>query len=181
MTKIFEVETRGVLTEEQYNSLIKFMDDNADKKEKDDRHTVFFMIPNKTLKVANKVDRNKAKIALKLGDIATSKAQEEFEISIQPEEMETALKIFEHLGFTDIQDTKQSRINYWYNGYEFAVKWSKDLSFHFEAETIVDSEDKVDDAYAQLVSFIEDKLGLKVLTKDEFKDICEKVDSSYKK
>lgn len=180
MEKIFEVETRGVLTKQQYDDLIEFMDNNADKKEVDNRHTVFFMIKDKTLKVAKKIDHNSAKIALKLGNIATSKAQEEFEISIKPEETETAIKIFENLGFTDIQDTKQNRINYWYKGYEFAVKWSKDLSYHFEAEILINDKTQINYEYNKMSEFIKKELNLDVLTEKEFIEICNKVDKQYK-
>jgi adenylate cyclase class IV len=180
MERIFEVETRGVLTKQQYDELIKFMDKNADKKEIDNRHTVFFMIKDKTLKVAEKIDQKSAKIALKLGNIATSKAQEEFEISIKPEETETAIKIFENLGFTDIQDTRQNRINYWYKEYEFAIKWSKDLSYHFEAEILINDKNKIDEEYTKMADFIKKELNLNVLTEQEFIDICNKVDNQYK-
>ena len=178
--KNIEIEVRGILTEKAYHNLLAFMEEKAQNKEADNRITTFFMIPEKTLKVTHKVDQEKCKIALKLGDIVTSSHQTEYELDIKPEHFHLAVDLFKHLGFTDIQETKQDRINFMLNGYEFAVKWSKDLGYHFEAETVVDENADINAERAKLEHFVMNDLGLKILSEQEFAEICSRVDAEYK-
>lgn len=177
--KNIEIEVRGALTKNEYNDLLSFMGKNAKNKEADNRITTFFMIPDKTLKVAHKLDQRKCKIALKLGDIVSSSHQTEYEIDIKPEQFNLTVELFKHLGFTETQETRQDRINFTLNGYEFAVKWSKDLGYHFEAETVVDENADINAERAKLEHFVTSDLGLKILSEQEFAEICSRVDSEY--
>ena len=111
MHKNIEVEIRGLLTKEGYAQIINFLDKEGQNKELDDRKTTFFVMPEKTLKITEKVSQKKAKISLKTGDIVKDSSQTEFEIDINPSEFEAAENIFIKLGFTQIQRTEQRRIN----------------------------------------------------------------------
>lgn len=163
-----EVELRGKMSDDEYQNLITFLDQNGTDKELDNRKTVFFKLDGKTLKVTSRLSKNTAKIALKMGDILSSKFQEEFELNFNPEEFDIAVNIFKNLGFDKIQYTTQNRINYKYKGFDFSVKWSEDWGYHFEIDTVVDIEEKIDEARTSIRNLAE-KMGLKIMMEEEFK------------
>lgn len=179
----FEVEVRGLLSKKQYNSLKSYMDQNATKKEPDDRRTCFFEIPNATLKVAECLDKGTAKIAFKTGDIITSQAQGEFEFSIPPELAPNMTELFTnlliHLGHPVRWPTNQKRINYWLDGYEFALKWSEAYGYHYEAETIVHDKKHIPSARNKLETYLKNKLGLPIMSKEQFTKLAEDAHSKF--
>ena len=178
MHQNIEVEIRGLLTKECYDRIIKFLDAEGQNKELDDRKTTFFIIPEKTLKITQKVSQNKAKICLKTGDIAKASSQTEFEIDIEPSQFAVAENIFLQLGYTQIQHTEQKRINYVYEGVEFAIKWSVDFGYHFEMEVMVGAESEVASA-RDILHSLAARLDLQVMSSDEFGARCREIDLRY--
>ncbi|MBQ4472564.1 MAG: hypothetical protein II942_04930 [Alphaproteobacteria bacterium] len=179
----FEVEVRGLLSKKQYNDLKAYMDQNATKKELDDRRTCFFEIPNATLKVAECLDKGTAKIAFKTGDIITSQAQGEFEFPIPPELAPNMTELFTnlliHLGHPVRWPSNQKRINYWLDGYEFALKWSEAYGYHYEAETIVHDKKHIPSARNKLETYLKTKLGLPIMTKEQFVKLAEDAHTKF--
>lgn len=178
MNKNIEVEIRGLLTDEKYNQIINFLDKEGQNKELDDRKTTFFIMPEKTLKITEKISQNKAKISLKTGDIVLDNSQTEFEIEIDPSEFAIAENIFIKLGFNQIQHTEQKRINYDYEEVEFAIKWSVDWGYHFEMEKMVSNESEVGEARETLHK-LATKLDLEVMSEEEFGRRCKEIDNKY--
>lgn len=179
----FEVEVRGLLSKKQYDDLKSYMDQNATKKELDDRRTCFFEIPNATLKVAECLDKGTAKIAFKTGDIITSQAQGEYEFPIPPELAPNMTELFTnlliHLGHPVRWPTNQKRTNYWLDGYEFALKWSEAYGYHYEAETIVHDKRHIPTARNKLETYLKSKLGLPIMTKEQFVKLAEDAHTKY--
>lgn len=178
MNKNIEVEIRGLLSEAEHTSISDFLEKEGQNKEVDNRKTTFFIMPDKTLKIAEKVSKGKAKISLKTGDIVKDSSQTEYEVDIKPEEFDIAEKIFLNLGFDQIQHTEQKRINYTYKGVEFAVKWSIDWGYHFEMEKMVSSEEDVEKARKELMQMAQD-LNLSVMSEEEFGRRCAEIDAKY--
>lgn len=160
-----EVEIRGIITEEEYNLAIQKLDTLAEKKEEDNREAYFFIIPNKNLKVSNSISKNKAKLALKIGNESET-AVEEIEVSIKPEDTEKLVSVLNHLGFDKFKKSDQKRINYWYKNTEIAIKWSQDWGFHFEMEQVVNPSEEVNSAHEYLIQTALG-LGLKPNTEQE--------------
>jgi predicted adenylyl cyclase CyaB len=178
MQQNIEVEIRGLLNDLEYDQIIKFLDQNGTNKEIDDRKTTFFIMPDKTLKISEKVSKGKAKISLKMGDIVKDASQTEYEIDIKPSEFNLAEQIFLNLGFDQIQHTEQKRINYSYAGVEFAIKWSVDWGYHFEMEKMLSNEDSVDEARNELNELAK-QLNLTVMSEEEFGRRCAEIDAKY--
>ena len=179
MEKNIEVEVRGILNnEEEYNKLLNFLDKNGTNKEIDDRNTVFFIIPNKTLKVSQQISKNVTKIALKLGDIVKDSSQREYELFFSLDQYDTAINIFKHLGFNNIQYTIQKRVNYEYKGASFAVKWSEDWGYHFEIEKVISDEREVNFTRKSLTALAQE-LKLTLMDEKEFEKRCKEIDARH--
>lgn len=177
-TNNIEVEIRGLLTEEQYARIISFLDKNAEEKEVDDRKTIFFMIPDKTLKVTNYLGKGKAKIALKVGHFVTEISQKEYELYIGPDQFDIAIEIFKNLGFDKTQNTEQKRINYKYRNCEIAIKWSLDWGYHFEMEKVIGASENQAQVREELIS-IASELGLKIMSDQQFAKFVEEIDKKH--
>lgn len=180
--KAFEIEVRGLLNKEQYDKLVSFLDNNAERKEKDNKITDFFEIPNSTLKVANCTDKQNAKIAFKLGDIASSIAQEEFEFPIEIAQTDNMVKLFTkllaHLGHPIIYHVEQKRVNYWIEDYEFAVKWTESFGYHYEAEVIVSDKSEINKTREKLEEYVK-SLDLPVMNEKEFIELANQVRNNH--
>jgi len=173
-----EVEIRGFLNKNKYKKLISFLDKHSRVKDIDHRETVFFIIPKKTLKVTKQISKNSAKIALKVGEIGRN-IQEEYEVSIDPQDFDLMVNLFKKLGFTQVQYTLQKRNNYRYKNYEIAVKWSKDWGYHFEIEKVIQDPALAEETKRELNQFAR-KLGLKTMSEREFSEFAAKVDKSHR-
>lgn len=184
MSENFEVEVRGLLSQDEYDRLTSYLEEKSSKKQMDDRKTVFFEIPDATLKVAQRLQVGDAKIALKLGDISKSIAQREVEVTIPEALAEPMVQmlsdLLRHLGHDRVQHTQQRRVNYWLGETEWAVKWSQDLGHHFEAEKVVRSEAEVPAARKELVGLTE-SLGLRILTTAEMNALGERASARHRK
>lgn len=177
--KNVEVEIRGVLSREDYDTLLDKLGRISETRQEDDRETIFFMIPGKTLKVTKKLGKGVAKIALKVGDFVEGKHQIEHEVEIKGDDYEEMISIFKELGFNDIQLTSQKRTNFSYKGCEVALKWSEDWGYHFEIDkTISEGEDKAE-ARKEALGLVEE-LGVKVFSDDEFREFCRRIDEKHK-
>lgn len=160
-----EIEIRGIITKEEFDEAKKYLDQHGQNQQEDNRETYFFIVPKLNLKVANAVSKNIAKIALKTGE-ESSIANEELEISIKPEEVQTAVKIFNLLGFDKFKKSDQIRTNYNYKGSEIALKWSQDWSYHFEMEFVTDEQSQVEDLQAKLYN-LATEIGLKPMSEEQ--------------
>ncbi len=175
-----EVEIRGLLTKEQYDTVKAQLSVAANKVEHDDRKTTFFIMDGKTLKVTKREDGSMAKVALKLGDIKTSISQKEIEIPIDTKHFDNYVDLFMGLGFTEIQVTQQMRTNFLLqDGTEISMKWSKDLGYHFEADKVVPSESAVQTVRQELIDTVA-RYGMKPMTEQEFTELCNRVEAEYR-
>lgn len=160
-----EVEVRGIITKEEFEKAKSFLDQNSESREEDNRESYFFIVPNLNLKVAKAISKNKAKLALKTGE-ESSIANQEFELALKPEEVETAISILTNLGFDKYKKSDQIRTNYIYKGCEIALKWSKDWSYHFEMEFVTEDESKVEELKATL-NQLATEINLKPMSEEE--------------
>jgi len=179
MKKNIEVEVRGLLTKEEYNKLIEYLDKKAQGKEVDDRKTTFFLIPEKTLKVSEKISQGKAKVALKIGELTKVPAQTELEFEFHPRDFETVVDVFKNLGFTKIiPNSIQKRINYSLDGACISVKWSREWGYHFEIDCNLDASESIEEAH-QYLRQIAHKLGVNIMSEKEFARHASKIEARY--
>ncbi|MHA7820260.1 MAG: CYTH domain-containing protein [Erythrobacter sp.] len=174
-----EVEVRGFLDSEGYANTKSRLQDLGLTGTPDNRITTFFMVDGATLKVTNMVDLTSCKIAYKSGDIARSEFQNEIEIGIDPADFDSVVQMFQSLGFTDIQETKQQRINYEIDSCSLALKWSEDWGYHFEVDKVVSSQSDVASARAKIEQVCK-KIGLNPLSDDDFAAFCVEIAEKHK-
>lgn len=165
-----EVEIRGLLTESAHDNLIGFLDEHATDREQDDRDTVIFKTPGRTLKVSHEINKGRAKIAIKSGDITQDMSMKETEIYINVDQFPDAIHLFSELGFQSYPLSEQKRINYKYKGSSISVKWSPDWGHHYEIDQMVDNSVDAGETEERLVE-IASELGLSVLTLQEIEQI----------
>lgn len=175
---MFEVELRGFLTEADFHRLRQKLEHDNVALVEDHRETIFFVIPDATLKVARLLSSGTAKIAYKKGDIATNASQEEIEIAISSLDFDVAVQMFQALGFERIQRTSQRRFNAAIGGSDLSLKWSEDWGYHFEIERMVNEESEVPEALTAL----QDQcvtLGIEPLSENEFSEFCASVEARH--
>ncbi len=175
---MLEVEYRGLIVEDRFEKLRKILTDIAGKAEEDHRDTMFFMIPNCTLKVTRMVSKRSAKIAFKSGDIVRSIAQHEIEIPIPQDSYEDMIAIFKSLGFTQTQATHQIRYNFSIEGCDLSLKWSKDWGYHFEIDCVVASASEIAEAQTKLLKTL-NGLQLTPMTEQEFEEFRRRIDAQH--
>lgn len=176
---MIEVEVRGFLSKEEFETKLKEFQKISSSFEEDHRDTTFFMLPEATLKVTKMKSKNQSKISYKSGDIVSSVGQEEVELLIPITDYDKAVLIFTKLGLTDKQITEQIRYNFNIDGFEVSLKWSKDWEYHFEVEKLVNDRSQMDNINSEIKEFCS-KFKLKPLSEEEFLSFREKVDSNHR-
>lgn len=175
--KKIEVEVRGILSEEQYQSLVKKLKQKADSYEQDGKISYFFVTIDRILKVTDEISKNRAKITLKLGD-ETENILEEIEIPIARDEVGNAVNMFKHLGFTKINRVEQKRINFNYEGVIISLKYSDDWGYHFEAEALCESEKEGKNTKIVLEKICQN-LGIIPMTGEEIRRKIEEINTRH--
>lgn len=173
MAKI-EIEYRSIFSEEDYNRVMDFLMKNGEDLGEDDKDSSFYILDKKLLKVVENVSKNNAKVSLKLQEVGDGTGKEEFEYIIPTESVKTAKEVFQNLGFTERIDSYQKRHNFMYKGIEFAVKYSKDWSYHIEMEILIDSEEGREEAEKKIEQ-IAKELDIKLMSDDEQKKLVEEI------
>jgi len=173
MAKI-EIEYRSIFSEEDYNRVMDFLMKNGEDLGEDDKDSSFYILDKKLLKVVENVSKNNAKVSLKLQEVGDGTGKEEFEYIIPTESVKTAKDVFQNLGFTERIDSYQKRHNFIYKGIEFAVKYSKDWSYHIEMEILIDGEDERTEAENKIQDVAEE-LDIKLMSDAEQKKLVEEI------
>ena len=173
MAKI-EIEYRSIVSKKDYERIMNFLKKNAQDLGEDDKDSSFYILDKKLLKVVKNVSKNTAKITLKLQEVGDGSGKEEFEYIIPIESVDTAKEVFKNLGFTERIDSYQKRHNFTYKGVEFAVKYSKDWSYHIEMEILIDTEDGRSNAESKIKEIAEE-LGIKLMTDEEQKRLVKEI------
>lgn len=175
--KKIEVEIKGMLIEKQYNLLMDRLKKESESYEPDKKISYFFVIKNRILKVTDEISKNRAKITIKIGD-ETINILEEIEIPIPQEQVENAVKMFKHLGFTRVNRVEQKRINFQYKDTSVSLKYSDDWGYHFEIETIIDNKKSAGAEKLKLESVCKD-LGIVPMTPNEIRKKIEEINTRH--
>lgn len=176
-----EIEFRSVFGEAQYVKIQEFLNKNAKDLGKDDQDVRFFLLPDKIVKVANKVSKNAAKIIIKLNRLGRGSSDfEEIEIPIDPSDFNKAIKLFSSLPFDQIQNIYQKRHNYEYKGVELALKYTESWGYHMELEIVVDDRSKKEEA-GEKIKEVAKELGIKIMSEQEITNFAKKIDGQYEK
>src|SRR5260221_7306051 len=165
-----EVEIRGLLTESTHQELINFLDAYATDREQDNRNTVIFNVTGFSLKVTHEIDKDRAKISIKSGDITKDKSMEETEIYVKAGQFIDVVSQLSALGFQPYPLIQQRRVNYSYKDVTISVKWSKNWGYHYKIEKMINDSSGTESA-EKMLEQIAEGLGLKVLSTQEIEQI----------
>lgn len=165
---MIEVEKIAVFSETTYKDLRATLQDVAEDLGQNNTSNIFYIGDTYQVKVATLHDQNRAKIALKSGDLADH-SSEEYEVHFTAEEAPHAEKILDTL-LKGIQKfpTTQQRHDYRLDGVEIALKFSDDWGYHAELEVMAKDQDAVA-AALEKIEAVAKKLGLETLSKEEMK------------
>jgi adenylate cyclase class IV len=178
---MLEIEKRGFLTEEKYNELLIFLDKNGESLGIDDKEVVYYIYPDKLLKVVNNISKQNAKVSLKMSKIGESSTFPETEIFFDQKDFEKMKYILDTVAKPEkVMSGIQKRINFEYKGCELAIKWSEAWGFHFEIEKMVNGHNEVEKAEKELHN-VADELGIKILTDKELKEFTKKAEKNTSK
>ena len=177
---MIEIEKRGLLTLEKYNDILSFLDKNAESLGEDDKDVVYYIYPDKLLKVVRNLSKKNAKVSLKMSKLGDGASTLETEVVFSSEDFEKMKYIFDIVGQApQIIEGGQKRKNYVYKECEIAVKWSKDYSYHFEIEKVTENKEDVEKLEEDIVTTA-NELGLILMTDEEIKDLQRKIESEAK-
>lgn len=175
---MLEIEKRGFLTEEKYNWLLDFLGKNGKDLGIDDKDVVYYIYPDKLLKVVNNLSKQNAKVALKMSKIGEGSAFPETEVFFDQKDFEKMKYILDIVAKPEkVMGGIQKRKNFEYKGCEFAIKWSEAWAFHFEIEKMVSEQSEVKKAEKELHN-VTDELGIKILTDEELKEFAKKAEKN---
>lgn len=174
---MIEIEKRGLLTLEKYNELLSFLDKNAESLGEDDKDVVYYIYSNKLLKVVNNLSKKNAKVSLKMNKLGDGASTFETEVVFSSDDFEKMKYIFDIVGQSpQTIEGGQKRKNYFYQGCEIAMKWSKDYGYHFEIEKVTENKEDVI-RMEQDISNVANELGLSPMTDEEIKNFQRKIES----
>lgn len=172
-----EVELRGMMTNQDRLALLSFFHKKNIPIEKDNKISYFFVTNGFILKVSEETDKNQAKITVKSGD-ETKNILQEYEILIDKNDIEKALRLFIGLGYSKINRVAQDRMNIKYKGAEISLKYSEDWGFHFEIEKMASSVFEAKNIKESLREIC-CELGLRPMNSREIKEKIESINRSH--
>jgi len=184
MAKI-EVEHRGLLSENKFKELSKFLDKNGKFIEEKDRFSLIYFSHGKEadfkLQKDNPIDlrlritNKKSELVLKHGTWSGKDARKEFFFPIDSKKFEDMTELLQVLGlfYGGLQATKT--MVYLYKGVELALVKVPAWGYYFEAEINV-NPNLVDKANKKIDSVCRE-LGLEVLDDKGFYNLCEGLNS----
>lgn len=167
--KSIEVELRGLLTEEQYNSLTEHLVKDGVAFESDDKDTYFFNVSSGIFKLCDEISKNQGKLSLKIGTLETG-ALDEQEIIFERSLVPAFLHFFANIGFAEHHLVPQKRKNYFLKDSVLSLKYTPNFEYHFELEGTLLSDESQIDAEKKRLQIICKHYGLIPLTSEELAD-----------
>lgn len=166
MKHVIEVELRGLLTQEQYDALIKRLEDEGVAVEADDKDTFFFNVPQGIFKVCDEISKGQGKLSLKIGSEETG-ALKEKEIIIKREQVSSFMGFFAALGYTEYHHVPQKRKNFFLKDATLSLKFTPDFQYHFELEGRILEDEALVEAEKKHLKAICDQYGIVPLEPEE--------------
>jgi adenylate cyclase class IV len=174
MKKDIEVELRGLLTKEQYDSLNETLAGISVLKEEKYRilldYSTFLPgegIEDRQKDIRVRVTNGVPEIVVKLGSWGGSESRKELSFKGNPGSFDTLVEIFGNLGFTKAVLCERLTRAYDYKGVEFALVEVPGHSYYFEAEKMAHSEADMAEIESEIRTVCHE-LGLSILTKEDF-------------
>jgi adenylate cyclase class IV len=165
-----EIEMRARFDELTHDRLLSRLRRDAEDLGRDDKNIHFYVLPGKLLKVTDNTSAGSAKITLKTGKIGHGATFPETEFAIASEDVPSAVRVFNALGFeSEMHQAYNERHNFRFGGVEIAVKWSEAWGHHAEFEVLLEDTANAstrEEAEA-LIRSIAEELGVALMSESE--------------
>ncbi|OGM21571.1 hypothetical protein A2714_05045 [Candidatus Woesebacteria bacterium RIFCSPHIGHO2_01_FULL_38_9] len=172
-----EIELRGLLTKTKYLQTSNLLRKVASKVWEDNKITYFFVLKGNILKVTKELSNRNARITLKVGD-ETENVLEEIHIPIPTDKVEKAVRVFQLLGYSNVNRVVQKRTNFKYKNANISLKYTKDWGYHFEIETLISNSNEALAKKKELRKICSN-MGLKPMNKEEIRYKIDEINRKY--
>ena len=183
--KTIETEIRGTLSDAEYAEAKSFLDEHGVHKESHEREMFLlrdypgfskdFVGREVDIRLRNTNGFCEIMLKQKVGN-----AREEVSLQLKENNLETAKKIVKALGCTTALWMYRLKEIYDYNGIEWSLVVAPHNIRYYEAELVVDTEEKVPEAHARLEAEAK-KLGLNVLNDEGTRALIHRLDTEANK
>lgn len=176
-----EIELRARFDQDKHNQLLGYLHKHGEDLGVNNKHLFLYVLPDKLLKVVENLSAGTAKISLKTNKIGQGSAFPEIEMDISPAVVETAIQIFNNLGFSDARhEAFNERHDFRYKNVEIAMKHSEAWGHHAEFEILLHdsaTESEKADAVARIHQVAEE-LGVRLMTEHELVKFTEEFEQT---
>jgi len=173
MDKNIEIEIRGPLSKQKFDSLVKLFNTKGNKTSEKDRVLIDYStflkggVRNRKKDIRLRVTNGVPEIIVKIGKWGGSDQRKELSVFTKPGEFDTLVEIFGELGFgKGMLCVRKSKV-YMYEGIEFALVKVPGHSYYYEAEKMVHKKESLDTITKEIEKVCTD-LGLEVFNKKDF-------------
>jgi predicted adenylyl cyclase CyaB len=159
---MIECEVRALISEEQYNQLVKYFQEHADETLDDEQETWYFNAP---YDLRTQKNNHFSKIWLKKGKIHDD-AREELEITFKREDFNMMNNMLETVGFSPIIQWLRKRKEFDWKGIKVSLDHTQGYGYSIELEKLTDEKNK--DTAIDLLRKKLQELGVEETSKEEF-------------
>jgi predicted adenylyl cyclase CyaB len=175
MEKNIEIEVRGPLSKDEFESLVKLFDTKGTKITEKDRvsidYSVFLKggVEDRDKDIRLRVTNGIPEIVVKMGPWGGTEQRKELSIFTKPGEFDKLTEIFSALGFNKgMLCVRKSKV-YEYKGIEFALVEVPGHSYYYEAEKMAHSNENANEIIEEIKNVCTE-LKLVVFDKRQFFD-----------
>jgi adenylate cyclase class IV len=179
---MYEVELRGALTRDEYQSLDSFLSDHGEFKVALRRFLIHYSstsndIPShdEPLDVRLRVTNGTPEIIVKIGEFG-GKHRKEGSVLLEAGQFDRAIEVLNMLGFRKGIGAFRDIRRYMYEGVEFSLVEVPGYAYFYEAEKVV-SINQVEDAHSEVLALL-NELELGHFDKHEFYDFLDDLDKN---
>ncbi len=173
MNKNIEIEVRGPLSKEKFESLVKFFETKGKKITEKNRVLIDYStflegrIENRQKDIRLRATNGIPEIIVKIGNWGGVEQRKELSVSAKPGEFDTLVQIFAALGFyKGVLGIRKSKV-YKYKGIEFALVEVPRHSYYYEAEKMANEKEDTDKIIQEIKNICRN-LDLEVFDKKQF-------------
>jgi predicted adenylyl cyclase CyaB len=180
MDKNIEIEIRGPLSKEEFETLVKFFEEKGRKKSEKDRVLIDYStfleggVENRQKDIRLRVTNGIPEIIIKVGEWGGAEQRKELSVFTKPGEFDTLVEIFGELGFGKGMLCERKSKVYEYKDVEFALVEVPGHSYYYEAEKMANNKENGDELIKEIENVCKE-LNLNIFGKKQFFEYIDKL------
>ncbi len=168
---VFEVERRALIDSDGFVELKAFLDSNAEFVSEKEMKTFLFTQPG-YLRFRLFKGKDKFMLTHKSDNLGDS-CREEIELFVDNSNFDKMVRLFRALGFVEGTEFNTKRLTYRYDGFVVEVSDIDLMGIIVDVEALLENVSEAEGLEKDILNVFE-KLGLKVLSVDDYKDLINK-------